>query len=120
MPQTPSMIERSNAEIAFDAGKQGCVFFRLLPAGDDAPVGDAAVEVLPELLVKFGLVAAFLKHGHVGMHGAHDGRVGRVRDAARDRLGAKGGDPPIERHARAFRAGGLRQHQSGNAAGDGL
>ena len=68
MPHTPSMIAALDAEIFFDAGKQRRVLLGFLPAGDDAPVGDAAVEVLPELFVEFGLVADRLKPGHVGTH----------------------------------------------------
>ena len=54
-----------DAEIPFDAGKQRRKFLGLLLAGDDAPVGDPAVEILPELLVEFGLIADRLKPGGV-------------------------------------------------------
>ena len=57
MPQSPSMTERVDAVILLDAGKQRRIFLRLLLAGGDAPVGDAAVEILPDLLLELGLVS---------------------------------------------------------------
>ena len=56
-----------NAVILLDAREQRRIFLGDLAAGDDAPVGDAAIEILPELLAEFGLVADFLEPGHVGL-----------------------------------------------------
>ena len=43
------------AEIMFDPGEQCLMLPQGFLACDDAPVGDAAVDVLPDLLVEFGL-----------------------------------------------------------------
>lgn len=43
--------------ILLDAGQQRCTFLRLLLAEGDAVVGDAAIEILPELLVELRIVA---------------------------------------------------------------
>ena len=86
-----------DAIVALDARKQRRVLFCLRPAGDDAPIGNAAIEILPELLVELGLIAERFKPGRVGPHGAHDARVGFRRDTARQRFGAKPVDPLIER-----------------------
>ncbi len=119
-PQTPSMTERSTPKSRSMRAKKRRELLRLLLAGDDAPVGDATVEILPELFVEFGLIADRLKPGGVGTYPAHDPRVSLRRDAARERLGAKRGDPLIERRARVFRARASWQHQSRKRAGDDL
>ena len=111
---------RLDSEIAFDVGKQLRVLLRLLPAGCDLPVRSCAIEILPELDGKFGPGAADFKTGRVGLYRAHDARVDLIRDAVRERLGAKRGDPLIERRAGAYRACLSRQHQSSKRAGDGL
>src|SRR5712691_12242860 len=82
--------------VLLDAGEQRRVFLRLLLAGDDAPVGDAAVEILPELLVEFGLRAVELKYRRVRLDVAHHPRVGGVGNATRARSGAKTLDPLLE------------------------
>ena len=70
-----------DAEIALDACEQRLVVFQRDLAVDDAPVGDAAVDVLPDLLMEFGLVAHLLEHAHVGFDPRHRALPGRGRDA---------------------------------------
>ncbi len=125
MPHTPSMVERSTPKSFSMRANRRRVFFRLLPAGDDAPVGDAAVEILPELFVEFGLVADGLEPGHVGLYPDHDARVGLVGDATRFGLGAERADPLLKRWLfdvfceRSLRVRS-REYQRGNAARDGF
>jgi hypothetical protein len=53
----------------------------------------APIEILPELLVEFGLIADRLKAGGVGAQPAHDAVVCVSADAAAKRLGAERSDP---------------------------
>ena len=79
--------------------RSGSDFLRLLLAFGDAPVGDAAVEILPELLAEFWLLAVELKDRRVGLEVAHHPRVGRVGNATFARPGAESVDPLVERPA---------------------
>jgi hypothetical protein len=54
-----------NAKIAFDARQQRVIVFRLLPAGEDAPVGHAPIEILPKLFGEFGLAADRIEPGRI-------------------------------------------------------
>src|SRR5262249_27962475 len=85
-----------DAVVLLDAGKQRRVFLRLLLAGDDAPIGNAAIEILPEFLVEFGLRAVERKDRGVGLDVAHHPRVGGVGYATRARWGAKALDPLLD------------------------
>src|SRR4029077_6997385 len=124
-PQTPSMTEALDAEVLFDAGEQRRILLRLLLAGNDAPVGHAPIEILPDLLVEFGLIADRLKAGGVGAQPAHDAVVCVSADAAAKRLGAERSDPMGKiagsarprRAGREGRSGGKRQPKSLAMAG---
>src|SRR3984893_12945851 len=91
-------------EVLLDAGEQRRVFLRLLLAGNDAPIGDAAIEILPELLAEFGLRTVELKYRRVWLDAGHHPRVGRVGNATRAGPGAKSRDPLVERRLAALRA----------------
>jgi len=80
----------------------------------------ASVEILPKLQVELGLIADRLKPGCVGVHPARDAGVRLLRYATRYGFRPELGDPLLERGARAFRAGGFRQHEAGKRPGDGL
>ena len=60
-----------DAEILFDPRKQRFILPQRFLAGDDAPVRDAAIDVLPDLLVEFRLLLHLLEHGHVRLDVAH-------------------------------------------------
>src|ERR1700692_5123819 len=90
-----------DAKILFDAGKKPRVLLRFFFTGGNVPVGGGAVEILPELLVEFGLIADRFKSRGVRMYPAHDACVGFLRDAARRGLRAKRGDPLLTRASRA-------------------
>ena len=111
MPQSPSITERSTPKSFSMRASSGAIFLRLLLPGLDAPVGDAAIEVLPELLVEFRLVAQLLVDAGVGLEAAHDARIGRGRDALGERARAEAFDPLRER-----RAGGLRERRRGEGS----
>ena len=98
-----------DAKILLDPREQRLVFFQRFLAGDDAPVGDAAIDVLPDLLVELGLLLHLLEHGHVRFDAAHHARIGRLRDALRQRPRAKTVAPLIE----AGRCRGKRRHGTG-------
>ena len=91
--------------VLLDAGKQRCILLGLFLARGDAPVGDAAVEILPDLFLELGLGAVELKDRGVGLDIAHDPRVGRVRDATRAGPGAERLDPLLEPRLAALRPG---------------
>src|SRR4029077_241147 len=106
-PQTPSMTERSTPKSFSMRENSGAYSFAFsLPAmmrqSDHAPI-----EILPELLVEFGLIADRLKAGGVGAQPAHDAVVCVSADAAAKRLGAERSDPlgKIAGSARPRRAG---------------
>src|SRR5262249_43161027 len=82
--------------VLLDAGEERGVFLRLLLAGRDAPVGDAAIEVLPELFVEFGLGADELKNCRIGFDIAHNPSVRGAGYATRARPCAEGSDPLVE------------------------
>ena len=90
--------------VLLDAGKERRVFLRLLLAGRDAPVGDAAIEILPELFVEFGLEAIELKNCCIRSDTAHNPRVCSVGYATRARPCAKRRDPLVERRFACLRA----------------
>src|SRR5205823_6838890 len=80
---TPQRQQRAafDAVILFDARKQGFILLQRFLAGDDAPVRYPAVDVLPDLLVEFRLVAHLLEHRHIGLDAAHYTAPGRIRHA---------------------------------------
>ena len=80
---------RAQRRIQIDPGKQRLVVSQRFFAGDDAPVRDAAIDVLPGLLVEFGLVLHLLEHRHVRFEVAHHAAPGRLRYPVRQRVGAK-------------------------------
>ena len=93
-----------DAEVLLDAREQRCVSLGAILPSLDAPVGDAAIDVLPELLVELGLATDLCEDAGVGLQAAHHTRIGRVRNAARKRTWAEGLDP-----LRKWLSGGLRQ-----------
>src|SRR5439155_308987 len=82
-----------DTEILLDACEQRRVGFRALPSGLDPPIGDTAIEVLPELLIELGLTADFGEHRGVGLQPAHHPRVSRVGNPFCECAGAKSLDP---------------------------
>ena len=64
-------------EFLLDPRQERRVLLQHLLAGDDAPVGDATVEVLPELLTELRLVAKLVEHTHVGLEPVRHAGVGR-------------------------------------------
>ena len=107
-----------DAEILFDPRKQRLVLLQGFLAGDDAPVGDAAIDVLPDLFVEFRLVPHLPEHGHVRLDMPHRAVPGRLRNALCQRTGAKIIAPLVE----AGRGGGkgrdrLCKQGSGREAG---
>ena len=65
IPHTAEHDAALDAKIAFDAREQRVIVFGFLLAGEDAPVGHAPIEILPELFGEFGLAADGLKPGRV-------------------------------------------------------
>ena len=107
-----------DAEILLDPREHRLVLPQRLLAGDDAPVRDAAVDVLPDLLVEFRLIPHLLEHGHVGLDVAHHAGPGRLRDAFRQRARAKSVAPLIEPGRRCGKAArGRREQGAGAEAG---
>ena len=114
------MTERSTPKSFSMRENSGAYSFAFsLPAmmrqSDHAPI-----EILPELLVEFGLIAGRLKAGGVGAQPAHDAVVCVSADAAAKRLGAERSDPlgkiagsaRLRRAGREGRSGGKRQPES--------
>ena len=83
-------------KILFDPRKQRLVLLQRFLAGDDAPVRDAAIDVLPDLLVELRLLLHLLEHGHIRLDAAHHAGPGRVRNALRQCARAKAVAPLIE------------------------
>jgi hypothetical protein len=104
-----------HAVVLLDTAEERGLLLRLFLAGRDAPVGDAPVEILPDLLVKLGLVAHLRENGVVGREPVHHARIGRIGNAALLRSRAKRFDPAVKRRAAALRPGriGRRQHSDG-------
>ena len=106
-----------DAEFLFDPCKQRFVFLQRLLAGDDAPVRDAAIDVLPDLFVEFRLVPHLLEHGHVGFDAAHHACISRVRNALRQRARTKAITPLVEaRGCRGKRGIGMGEQGGGTNA----
>ncbi len=82
-----------DADIFFDARQQRGVLLGLFPALGQAPIGDAAVEILPDLFLELRLVADLLEHAGVRLQPCHHPRIGGVRNAARTRARTKGLHP---------------------------
>ena len=110
-----------DAEILLDPREQRLVLPQRFLAGDDAPVGDAAIDVLPDLLVELRLLLHLLEHGHVRLDAAHHAGPGRVRDAFCQCAGAKtrraigrsrAGRRPTPRSGCASRAAAARPDRS--------
>ena len=117
---TPQRQQRAalDAEILLDPRKQRLVLLQRFLAGDDAPVRDAAIDVLPDLLVEFRLLLHLLEHGHVRLDAAHHAGPGRVRDALGQRPRAKAVAPLIEAgRGGGERGEGMREQGAGAEAG---
>src|SRR5436309_16136244 len=97
------------AIVRFDEGKERREFIRHRLAGRDEPVGDAAIEILPELLVEFGLRAVELKYRGIRFDIALHPRVGGVGYTPRAGSGAEGCDPLLEIALRRRRLAPCRQ-----------
>ena len=85
-----------DAKFPFDPDKQRFVLPQRLLAGDDAPVRDAAIDVLPDLLVKLRLLLHLPEHGDVRLDAAHHARPRRLRNAFCERAASKIVAPSIE------------------------
>ena len=85
-----------DAEIALNARKERCIFFRFDFACLDPPIRGRAVEILPELLIELRLIADGIYTRHVGLHAAHHPRVGLLADTASGSFAAERGDPLLE------------------------
>jgi hypothetical protein len=94
-----------DAVFLFDAHEQRIVVLRHLLAGGDAPVGNAAIEVLPGQLLEFRLRALQRIDRRIRFDAAHHAVVGFFRNAALERARPKPRDPLRERLACALRAG---------------
>jgi hypothetical protein len=73
----------------FDAREQSTVMTQRFLASVDAPVGHAAVDVLPELFLELRLVAHLREHAHVGFDPAHHTRIRGAGHAFGDGFGAE-------------------------------
>jgi hypothetical protein len=82
-----------DTEVLLDAAEERLVFLCLFLAGDDAPVRDPTIEVLPELLVELGLIVDRLEAGFVRAQAVHGTVVCFGADAAGERLGAETRNP---------------------------
>jgi hypothetical protein len=90
---------RRNAEVLLDALEQRVILLGFFAPLRDPPVGDAAVDILPERLGELGLAAIERIDRGVGLEVAHHARIGRLRYAARQRPWLEGLDPLRERCA---------------------
>jgi hypothetical protein len=107
-----------DAEILLQPCEQGACLAQAFLAGCDPPIGDAAIEILPELLAEFRLRALQGEDAHVRFHIAHHPVIGRLRYAALERARLEGRDPLREGLRRLLRPrGGGRCH--GGATGEG-
>jgi hypothetical protein len=116
---TPKSQQRAalDAEILFYPRKQRLVLLQRLLAGHDAPFGDAAIDVLPKLLVELRLVAQFLEHGHVRLDATHHARPGRFRNSLGDCALAKRLAPLLETGRGGGKGGkGVREQNAGTDA----
>src|ERR1700748_2254881 len=100
-----------------DPREQRLVLSQRLLAGDDAPVRNAAVDVLPDLFVEFRLVAHLLEHGHVRRDVGHRAVPGRLRNAFCQRAAAEMLTPLIEAGRRGEGRDRLREQGRGREAG---
>ena len=101
-----------DAVFGLDLGEQRRKFLGACLAGDNPPVGDPAVDILPECLVEFGLRADLGVDSGIGLDRPHHPRIGRLRHAAPAGARAKAVTPGFERCA-----GALRPHQRGRRKG---
>ena len=92
----------------FDTAEQRFVLPQRFLAGDDAPVRNASIDVLPDLFVELRLAVHFLEHGHVRLDGAHHPGPGGLRDALCQCALAKTVAPLLE----AGRCGGPRRDRA--------
>ena len=85
-----------DAEILLDAIEQRRIPLQCHLAVDDAPVGNATVDVLPDLLGELGLIADLLEHAHVRLDVAHRPVPGCFRNAFGECAVAKAVAPLVE------------------------
>ncbi len=107
-----------DAVIPFDPREQRLVFPQRFLAGGDAPVGDAAIDVLPGLLAELRLVPHLIEYGDVRLDAAHDAVPGRLGNAFCQRVRAEAVPPLVEAgRSRCERAQRRREQDSGRKAG---
>src|SRR5262249_47727654 len=75
--------------LTLDTFKQTCLFLGSLLAGPNAPVGNAAIEVLPDLLAKLRLGTVERVHRRVRVDRGHYPAIGRIRYATASRARSK-------------------------------
>ena len=102
-----------DAVVLFDPRKQRLVFSQRFLAGDDTPFRDAAIDVLPNLLVELRLISQLIEHGHVRFDAAHHPRPGRLRNSLGERVRAKGIAPVVEAGRRDSKGGERMREQDG-------
>src|SRR6185312_1039320 len=85
-----------DAKILLDPRKQRLVVLQRDLAVDDAPVGNAAIDVLPGLLGELRLAPDLLEYAHVGLDPSHGAVPGRFRDAFGERAAAESIPPLAE------------------------
>ena len=85
-------------------------------AGDDTPVGDATIDVLPHRFLEFRLRALQGVDRRVGLDVAHNPMIGRLRDAARAGAWPKSLDPLLKCQGRRLCRSRAGADEGGNGA----
>jgi hypothetical protein len=96
---TPQAKHRVTVDgiFALDAFKQSCMLAGTLPAGSHTPVGNAPIEILPNLLAEFRLGPVKRVDRGVGFDIAHHPSVRRIGYATGARTRTKAFDPLTKR-----------------------
>jgi hypothetical protein len=108
-----------DAKILLDAREQGAEFPQAFLAGLDAPVGDTAVDVLPELLVELRLAAHLLEDGQVRLQVAEHPIKGRVGNALGGRACPQAREPGLEGLRCLLRVRDTAERERGGARSEG-
>ena len=102
----------ADAIVVLDALQKSGIFARTFLPGDDPPVRDAPVEILPHLFLEFGLLAVEFVDGEVGFQRGHDPAIDGVSESFARARARNASTQTCEGHFRALRRDAAAKSQA--------